>query len=60
MEDIYFDKENYIKWFELAYKTNLFKQEDPYMYMCEDSDTVYFKHGITRQYLNLNKSVEVV
>ena len=42
-------------WFELAFSKGLFTEDDPYMYMGEDFEKVYFKHGITREYKNLDK-----
>ena len=55
-----FDENKFQYWFEQAFKTNLFSKDEPYMYMGEDKDKVYFKHGITRQYKHLEKESEVV
>ena len=43
------------KAFNKAFKVGLFKMNEPYMYMGEDENTIYFKHKVTRQYLNLIK-----
>ena len=40
---------------EKAFKEKLFKEDEPYMFMGEDENYIYFKHGITRQYKNLIK-----
>ena len=58
MKELIFDKENYQNHFKKAWKTGLFTEEEPYMYMCEDKDKIYFKHGITRQYKHLIKDKE--
>lgn len=55
MEELIFDKKNYRNHFRKAWKIGLFTEQEPYMYMCEDKDKVYFKHGITRQYKHLLK-----
>jgi hypothetical protein len=60
MERYYFDEENYIDHFKQAFNTGLFEESEPYMYMGEDKDKVYFKHGLTRQYKYLIKEREVV
>jgi hypothetical protein len=66
IQDIFFYKDkadrekNYMNHFRQAFKTGLFKENEPYMYMGEDKDKVYFKHGLTRQYKYLIKEVEVV
>ena len=49
------DEENYHKHFEKAYEVKLFNTSEPYMYMGEDFDFVYFKHKVTREYKNLSK-----
>ena len=46
------------KAFNKAFKVGLFKMNEPYMYMGEDENTIYFKHKVTRQYLNLIKEAE--
>lgn len=51
----WFDEDKYQKWFENAFETGLFSKDEPYMYMGEDFDKVYFKHSVTREYKNLNK-----
>lgn len=60
MEQYYFDEENYMNHFKQAFKTGLFKEGDAYMYMGEDKEKVYFKHGLTRQYKHLIKKKESV
>lgn len=41
--------------FKKAFKEKLFKEDEPYMFMGQDENYIYFKHGITRQYKNLIK-----
>ncbi len=41
--------------FMRAFESNLFEPKEPYMYMGEDEKAYYFKHKITRKYLNLVK-----
>jgi len=41
--------------FNKAFEIGLFKMNEPYMYMGEDENTIYFKHKVNREYLNLIK-----
>lgn len=54
-QELNFDEDNYKNHFEKAWEIGLFTEQEPYMYMCEDKDKVYFKHAITRQYAELIK-----
>ena len=60
MQEYYFDEKNYMNHFKQAFNTGLFKEGEPYMYMGEYKEKVYFKHGLTRQYKHLIKEREVV
>tara|TARA_R100001015_G_scaffold12160_1_gene5120 strand:+ start:145 stop:318 length:174 start_codon:yes stop_codon:yes gene_type:complete len=41
--------------FNKAFEVGLFTKDQPYMYMGEDENIIYFKHKVTRDYLNLIK-----
>ena len=41
--------------FKLAFKSNLFSENDPFMYMGQDEDNIYFKNQDTRLYIKLVK-----
>ena len=51
----YVNKKTIDKAFNKAFEVGLFKMNEPYMYMGEDKNTIYFKHKVTREYLNLIK-----